>query len=136
MIRKILIARTDDTLVQLFRYLIVGGVAFLADIGGLYVLTEFAGFHYLISAAISFIMGWIINYRLSIIWIFQHSKLNNRVIEFFLFGLIGLVGLGLNGLLIWLLTESAGVYYLVSKIIAAIFVFMWNFAARKYGLFG
>ena len=42
--------KTDNTIVQLFRYTFVGGFAFVVDFGLLYVLTEYAHFHYLLSA--------------------------------------------------------------------------------------
>lgn len=52
-----------------------------------------------------------------------------------MFALIGLVGLGLNELVLWLLTGLLGVFYLTSKIASVALVFTWNFAARKWFLF-
>lgn len=126
---------TDNTLVQLFRYLIVGGGAFLVDFGSLYGFTEFAGVHYLLAAALAFLLGLVTNYLLSISWVFSSRKMGNRWVEFAVFGLIGVVGLGINELIIWQCTESLGFHYLVSKLAAAAVVLFWNFFARKYALF-
>jgi len=52
MLDKLLTRKTDNTLVQLFRYSFVGGFAFLLDFGSLFALTEFVGLHYLVSAVI------------------------------------------------------------------------------------
>jgi putative flippase GtrA len=55
--------------------------------------------------------------------------------EFLIFAVIGLVGLGLNEGIIWSFTDLAHFHYLISKIISAIVIFSWNFFARKRILF-
>lgn len=120
---------------QLFRYLFVGGAAFVVDFGSLYLLTQYAGLHYTLSAALSFILGLVVNYLLSIRWVFSERKLRNRSAEFIVFAIIGIVGLGLNVAIIWFFTEYIRLHYLVSKIVAAVLVFLWNFAGRKFILF-
>lgn len=132
---SLLKGRTDDTFIQLFRYTFVGGFAFLIDFGSLYALTEFAGLHYLLSAAVAFILGLSTNYSLSVAWVFPRRRLRSRWIEFAVFGAIGLVGLGFNELIMWLLTDKARFHYLLSKIASTIVVYLWNFFARKYALF-
>ena len=127
--------KTNNTNVQLFRYTFVGGFAFMIDFGTLYIFTEYFGIHYLLSAGISFILGLLINYFLSIKWVFNNRTMNNRLLEFFLFSGIGLIGLGLNELFIYILTNILLVYYLLSKIITTLIVYFWNFFARKVMLF-
>lgn len=126
---------TDNTIVQLFRYLFVGGAAFLIDFGVLFALTEWAGVHYLIAAAVAFLAGLCANYMLSIAWVFSSRRMANRRLEFAVFALIGVVGLGLNELIIWQCTDTLGFHYLVSKMVAAGIVMFWNFFARKLALF-
>lgn len=131
----ILKQETERTAIQLFRYIFVGGAAFIVDFGSLFILTDFFGIYYLVSAAIAFILGLIVNYLLSISWVFNNRKLNSSTMEFGVFSLIGMVGLGLNEVFIWFFTAEVGFYYLISKIISAIIVLFWNFFARKYVLF-
>lgn len=133
--KKLLKDETNKTLIQMFRYLFVGGAAFIVDFISLFILTDFFGIYYLISAAIAFILGLIANYFLSIGWVFNKRKLSKRHIEFGVFALIGIVGLGLNEVFIWFLTEDLQIYYLMSKIFAAVIILFWNFFARKYVLF-
>ncbi len=134
--RKILfVEKTESTIIQLFRYTFVGGLAFIVDFGTLFVLTEYFALHYLISAAIAFILGLLTNYFLSVNWVFSKRKIGNVRIEFLLFTIIGLIGLGFNELFLWVFTDLLSVYYLLSKIITAVFVYLWNFLARKYILF-
>jgi putative flippase GtrA len=135
LIRKLLKYNTDKTHIQMFRYLFVGGAAFIVDFLSLFILTDFFGIYYLISAAIAFILGLIVNYFLSISWVFNKRKLKNRHLEFGMFAIIGIIGLGFNEVVIWFFTQDLQIYYLISKIFAAIIILFWNFLARKYILF-
>lgn len=126
---------TNNTLVQLFRYTFVGGIAFLFDFGSLYFLTDWMYVHYLISAALAFLVGITVNYVLSIAWVFQVRTMKNVWVEVSLFTVIGVVGLGMNELIIWLSTEMAKFHYLISKLFSTASVYLWNFFARKFLLF-
>ena len=132
---KLFYGSTDKLLVQFVRYFFVGGFAFVVDFGLLYILTEYAGLHYLLSATLSFIAGLLVNYIISCLWVFNGSKFKNRLVEFLFFAAIGVVGLALNDTLIWLFTDCIGTHYLFSKIVAAAMVYLWNFFARKYLVF-
>jgi putative flippase GtrA len=134
-LKKLLKEDTNNTFIQLFRYTFVGGIAFLVDFGTLFLLTDKLKLHYLFSAIIAFILGLITNYLLSITWVFKQRKLNKAHLEFAIFSLIGIVGLGMNELIIWFSTEIIGFYYLISKLISTIIVYFWNFFVRKFTLF-
>ncbi len=133
--RKLITEQTDKTHIQLFRYVFTGGTAFIVDFSSLYILTDFFGIYYLVSAAIAFVLGLIANYFLSINWVFNRRTLDNRKLEFGVFTLIGLVGIVLNEVFIWFFTENLDIYYLFSKIMAAVIILFWNFFARKFALF-
>lgn len=134
-ISKVFRDNTSNIYVQLFRYTIVGGLAFIVDFSSLFIFTEFLNIYYLISAALAFSLGLTTNYFLSISWVFDKRSLQNRYAEFFAFAGIGLVGLLLNEFFIWFFTEIALFHYLISKIISTFFVYAWNFAVRKQMLF-
>lgn len=105
------------------------------DFGLLYFLTECIGVHYLLSTTIAYAVGLIITYLLSIYWIFDKRSTRNWVVELAIFTLIGVIGLGLTSLFMWLLTEKFYVHYLLSKIVTTGIVFIWNFIAKKLILF-
>ena len=134
-ISRLFTGKTSDTLTQLFRYAFVGGLAFIVDYGSLWFLTEVCGLHYLLSAAIAFILGLTCNYLLSTAWVFSGRSLENRWAEFAVFALIGVVGLGLNELIMWVGTDKLHLHYMLSKIVSTAIVFFWNFFARKFILF-
>jgi len=134
-LRTLLIEPTNDALAQFVRYSLVGAVALGADFGTLFLLTHFGGLYYLTSAAVAFLIGLIINYALSAIWVFTRHTLQNRTLEFGVFAMIGIVGLGLNELGMWLIAGRFGIHYLWAKLITAALVYIWNFGARKVALF-
>ncbi len=120
---------------QFIRYLGVGGLSFVADFACLYFLTEHVGIHYLISASLAFCVGLATSYLLCLAWVFDFRRMPNRWHEFMVFSAIGFAGLLLNNLLLWLLTEHAGLYYLISKMVAAAAILFFNFSLRRWLLF-
>ena len=133
--KDLIVGKANNVKIQLFRYLWVGGFAFVVDYGCLFLLTEIFELYYLVSAAIAFILGLAVNYLLSTLWVFPDSRLNNRMIEFMGFASIGLIGLLLNEIIIYLCSEVLCFYYMISKLISTGIVFFWNFFARKIILF-
>ena len=87
------------------------------------------------SASIAFILGLLTSYILNIKWVFINRKFSNKMTEMGLFLLIGIIGIILNLASIWVFTEYLGLFYLFSKIIATVIVFLWNFLAKKIILF-
>ena len=134
-INKLLVEPTTNIWLQLLRYGFVGGVAFVADYGTLFALTHYAGIHYLLSAGIAFCIGLTVNYLLSISWVFNKNRSAKPWIEFLVFALIGVVGLGLNELIMYVATDGIGLHYMLSKLISTFLVFCWNFFARKLIIF-
>lgn len=134
-IDKILKNPSGNLFVQLIRYFVSGGVAFVVDASLLYILTEWLGFHYLLSTVLSYSVGLVITYIFSILWVFDSRSLDNRVLEFSVFASIGVMGLGLTSLLMWLFTSGCGLHYIISKAITTVIVFVWNFVAKKLLLF-
>lgn len=120
---------------EFFRYLVASLAALAADFSGLYILTEFLGFHYLNASAISFLLGMLLIYILSINWVFKHRYFSRKRIELPIFLFIGVIGLAINQAGMYIITEFIGLYYLVSKIVITGVVFSWNFLARKFTLF-
>lgn len=135
-IRLLVKERTPDIRIQMLRYLVSGGVAFVVDAGLLTLLTEcFGREHLLLWTAIAFAAGLCITYLFSILWVFDKRSVKNRAAEMTIFAVIGITGLGLTELFMWLFTDKAGLHYLLSKAITTVLVFIWNFAAKKTILF-
>lgn len=136
MIDKLFRERTDDIFLQFFRYIFVGGTAFIVDFFFLYFFSDICGIYYLISAVLSFIISVLVNYIMSTRWVFNQDNIGNKVLEFNLFILISTIGLVFTEVLLYFFTDIVGLYYLVSKIIASIIVLFWNFLARRVMFYG
>ena len=135
-IKQLFSGDTDNTFRQFFRYVFVGGFAFVVDYGIMTALVELCRFDPVIAATISFVAGLLVNYVLSTFWIFKNSKIKNRLAEFAAFAAVGVVGLGINAAIIWLFEEiPQDKYYLVGKLVSTVIVFIWNFAGRKFIIF-
>ncbi len=120
---------------QFIRYVGVGGFSFVVDFACLYLLTEYIGLHYLLSATLAFCAGLTTNYLLCLLWVFDFRRMQNRLHEFFVFGAIGIGGLLLNNLLLYTLTDIIGLHYLLSKLFAAAVILLFNFSLRRWMLF-
>ena len=136
MIDKLFRQPTDDIFIQMFRYIFVGGTAFVVDFFFLYFFCDVCGIYYLISAVFSFIISVLVNYIMSTKWVFNQDNIQNKVLEFNLFLIISTIGLGFTEILLYLFTDIFGIYYLISKVIAAIIVMFWNFIARRVMFYG
>lgn len=116
---------------QLIRSLIVSVVALFFDFGLLIVFKQVFGINYLVAATMSFLVGVVVNYALSVLWVFANHKLSSRHAEMFLFLLINIIGLGLNLAIIAILVERFSVDYRIGKVVSTVVVFFWNFIIRK-----
>ncbi|MFZ3009922.1 MAG: GtrA family protein [Candidatus Microsaccharimonas sp.] len=116
---------------QFLRYFGVALIGYVVDFGMLTIFVEVFNVHYLVSASIGFILGLIVTYLLSSRFVFGESKIKSKKREFSLFAGIGIIGLVLLNIIMWFFTDLIGINYILSKIIATVFVYMWNFLARR-----
>ncbi|MDR1592414.1 MAG: GtrA family protein [Prevotellaceae bacterium] len=135
MLHNLLKAPTPNPCVQLLRYVISGGVAFAVDFTTLRLLNTCAGWHYQPAAACGFVLGLLITYLLSILWVFDERRFSNRTAELSIFTVIGVVGLGLNALFMWVFVDMLNGDVSMAKIITTAVVAGWNFTAKKCILF-
>lgn len=135
LIDKLFLQKTDNIFLQFFRYIFVGGTAFVVDFFFLYFFSDICGIHYLLSGVLSFIISVLVNYIMSTKWVFNQENIENRVVEFNLF-IISTIGLIFTEILLYIFTDIIGLYYLISKIISAIIVLFWNFIARRIMFYG
>jgi len=116
---------------QIVRFGIVGVIAFVIDYSVLLLLTEVAGIHYLISSAVAFLVSVIFNYILSITFVFETDKSQSKGVQFGLFAVMSAGGLGINQLMMWLLSDVMFIPYQLSKFLATAVVMVYNFVTRK-----
>ena len=141
LLRRIFSNTDENSYYQFARYMIVGGIAASADFTIYHSGTNLLNYNPLIVNSVSFTVGLIINYYLCSIWVFG-MKENNKTMGFAVFSIIGIIGLLISDILIYILLDYRLLYYfmqnmaenivkIVAKAISVIIVLFWNFYARK-----
>lgn len=116
---------------QILRFGVVGGIAFLIDYAILIICKELLGFSVLLSAAIAFTISVIVNYILSVTWVFDVNKEKSAKKNFIIFIVLSVVGLGITELIMYLGSDLLNINYLIVKIFATAVVMVFNFITRK-----
>lgn len=130
-------------LIQFIKFGFVGVLCFLIDFG-LYTICNYIGIPYLISGIIGFSVSVIINYSLSMRYVFSGREDFAKHKEFLIFMFLSIIGLGINELLLYLCVDqcylrsswvrglmSQRVAEMISKIFATAIVTVYNFVTRK-----
>mgnify|MGYP000731125056 CR=1 FL=1 len=125
--------RRKGELLRFVKFCLVGASGVLVNMGLLWLLTEFVGLFYLLSAAISIETSIITNFILNDRFTFPDRRsagakhFLKRLVKF---NLISLAGLGINLGVLWLLTAVFGVYYLLSNLCGIAVATLWNYLAN------
>ncbi|MDR0417631.1 MAG: GtrA family protein [Propionibacteriaceae bacterium] len=119
------------TNLEFFRYAVVGGVSFLCDYGVLRLTVGVFGFHYLWGAFCGFCVGLSVNFLLAERFVFGSPKVAAKAVRFGGYALIGVGGLGLLELMMWVQVDGFGWDYRVAKVVATGVGYLWNYLARR-----
>lgn len=123
--------KKENLFVQIFKFVIVGGIATIIDWAVYYVLYNYAHMDPLVANILSFAVSVTYNYIASVRWVFDVKKDKNKIrmlIEFLVFSIMGLI---LTEILLWLGISKLGMNAMVAKIIATAIVMVFNFITRK-----
>lgn len=115
-------------------YLATSVVALALDMALLLTLAR--SMHYMVAAAIGFLAGSVVHYLLAVKLVFAHRKLaHNTAAEWFIYIVIGLVGLAVNNGLIYACVSWLRAPLFVAKLAAAVGSFLVGYVGRKLILF-
>lgn len=123
--------KTKKLFLQMFKFLFVGGLAFLIDYVTLIICKEVFNIPLLLSAAIAFTVSVVVNYKLSVMWVFDIDKGKNKHQTFIIFIIFSIIGLILTELIMWIGSVLLEYNYLFVKIVATAIVMVFNFVTRK-----
>ena len=116
---------------QIMKFGVVGFICFGIDYGLMILLTEAAGISYLVSSGLSFSISVIVNYTLSLKFVFETNQENNKIVEFLVFIILSVIGLGINQVLMWVCVDKFHIFYMISKVGVTGVVMVYNFDTRK-----
>jgi len=116
---------------QIFKFGLVGGSAFIIDYGIMILLTDVLHINYLVSTTMSFSVSVIYNYILSTKWVFDDTKKHSGAEKFVVFLILSIIGLGINELLMYLSVDKLAIDHKLAKIGVTAIVMVYNFITRK-----
>lgn len=115
---------------DVFLYLIIGGVATIAEWIIFYLINGVCSWHYIYATVIAYIFSTFVNWLSGRLILFKESK---KSIAFELISIYAasVIGLLLNMVIMWMAVEICHLQEMLSKIIATGLVFVWNYLIRK-----
>jgi len=118
---------TDNLLIlKLIKFCVVGFSGMFVDFGTTWLLKEKIRLNKYVANSTGFILAATTNFFFNRSWTF-HSQNPKIVTEYFSFFGIAVIGLGINNLIIYLLTEKWKLNFYLSKLFAIGVVTIWNF---------
>ena len=123
--------KQNKLLMQIIKFIIVGGIATVIDYVIFLILHELLGINTIISNIISFTVSVIYNYIASVKWVFEVDESKDKKQQFIIFIVFSILGLLINTGIVYLCTDIIKLYSLIGKVIATSIVMIFNFITRK-----
>lgn len=118
------------------RYFAASLLALAVDTGTLSLCLRVLHLSLAWSASLGFVTGALMAYILSIRWVFKARAFGNApALEFLTFVGIGIAGLGITQVILWLGVTELGLLAEAVKLAAAVVTFAFNYITRKTLLF-
>lgn len=121
---------------QFVKFAAVGLISFGIDWGLLILLVEVFHLDFLMSTTVSFLTSVVVNYILSMHYVFEHREGMSRKSEFTVFAILSIIGLGLNDLYMFVGVSLLNIGYQAMKAIATFLVTWYNYFSRRRFLEG
>ena len=120
---------------KIVRYFFVGGAAAVVDLSLFFIFARLLGYHYLFVGAGAFTVAAVVNYFLSIRYVFISGTRFRGNKEFAWVYVVSAVGLLLNQIILYIGVDALHQDMMLAKITAIGLVFGWNYLARKHFVF-
>ncbi len=113
-------------ILKFLKFCVVGASGMIIDFGTTWVLKEKVKINKYIANSTGFILAATSNYLLNRFWTFQSGN-SHIAKEYLSFMVISIIGLGINNLVLFLLTDKMKLNFYLSKLFAIGVVTIWNF---------
>ncbi len=130
---------------RFLKFAVVGSIGFVVDFGTLWILVELFGMNAIVANVFSFSAAVISNFLFNRYWTYPDSRSKDIWQQLFQFSSVNVVGLGINTLMLALLTSPFDVLfdgfdiaaladrgYIPAKMVATVVVMFWNFFVNRY----
>lgn len=123
--------KTKELFLQFCKFGLVGTICFLIDYGLMIFLKEAIAISYFASSGVSFSVSVVVNYILSMRFVFQGKQDMSKFQEIAIFVVLSTIGLVFNQIIMYMLVEIFGLFYAIAKLFATMMVTIFNFISRK-----
>lgn len=120
---------------RLLKYFFVGGAAAICDIGLFSIFAGYFSFPWFFVSMASFIFATLVNYLLSIQFVFESGARHKKHVEIAAVYFVSALALIVNQLVLYFSIEVLGWHLIASKVLATGTVFFWNYFGRSRFVF-
>lgn len=100
------------------KFIMSGSTAAGVEFTLLFVLTHFAGIHYLVSSTLAFCVAVGVGFTLQKFWTFENKSLDRIHRQAVQYLSLGLTNLGINAVLMYVLVENFHLWYMLAQFVA------------------
>ena len=122
--------KNNKLLMQIIKFVIVGGIATIIDYIIFFLLHELLKVPTLPANVTSFTVSVIYNYIASVKWVFDVKKDDPKK-QFFIFLILSIMGLLINTAIVYITIDILNWNSLICKVLATGIVMVFNFITRK-----
>lgn len=116
---------------QFIKFALVGFASLAVEYLFLGYFLQALSMDYLLATTIAFIISIVVNYILSMKYVFSHKEDMSRKREFTIFAVLSAIGLGLNDLYMFIGVSLLNVGTMAMKLISTFFVTWYNYFSRR-----
>lgn len=134
----------EKLLAQIIKFAVVGGISFVVDFVVYGFTCNILEIHYIIAGVLGFVISVIVNYLLSMKFVFVSKDDMSKGSEFVIFVILSLIGMVLNSVILFICIDLIYMHWLwlqnlinieimnlAAKIVATAIVMVYNFVTRK-----
>ena len=116
---------------QFLKFALVGFASLAVEYLFLGYFLQALSMDYLLATTIAFIISIVVNYILSMKYVFSHKEDMSRKREFTIFAVLSAIGLGLNDLYMFIGVSLLNVGTMAMTLISTFFVTWYNYFSRR-----
>lgn len=125
------ITRNTDKLSKILKFITGGGVGLVARFITLYLLTEYLGVWYLLSAIIAYLLNNLVNFTIQKFWTFKDNdltKLRKEIVSYVQMMALFFV---CNTAFLYIFVEYFQIHYLIAQLILTTFLSIMGYLIQQ-----